>query len=666
MAPLQIGLRISGTKQRRAGFAPLVTVGFLAGNEGENMDRVTIVSEKPTFVIKHAADYVLYQLIDRRVKSFDADAPGVLSIAFTISSNAQLAGGRSPYSLMRDIYDKFVSTYMTKFSDGRDSFVDTEIDQDAFREIVNQYPLEPHTGTYVPMNPQGLTGTLCVPADKLEEFFRDTQYKEFAQFKDIEVGVACQSIPGLENIIIPRPVYYEVLVNGEPTGVSLSRPTDSFMTHARNTEFIEYSNVSFTLQEVLSAGEGRLVRDNATITVDTVKSRILCELGKKEISYNIVVEWKGATEQEYDNVKHLMKSNKSRLVLNGQDITPLAYTNQQATISASKTRNLRAAINPRTMGVYAIDAETSTDANTRTLSVIITLTKRQTAATGVGPRDYSNAGNNQQRGNSGQPNSGYNNAYDRNDRNDHNNPYNQPQSTNQPKSGWDIKNLAVGFIAGLVVGILCMFLIDTVFGGEEKKQEEYSNNTTTVETPVANNELTTGDNEPQETSTVTHDETSPDPVANPEPKPEQKQETKPQPTPAPQPNADNERAEREKIAKQKEQEAQKKADAQKQENQKKADAATAKAEILTMVKGNASLSTIKKKPAFGQLSQSEQVDVEWYADFDRMIEKNYQITKKKKQLKKQVYPNSINSWDDLSNGRKSIPRIVNEFKSAEQ
>jgi hypothetical protein len=454
-----------------------------------------------------------------------------------------------------------------------------------------------------------------------------------------------------------------VLVNGEPTGVSLSRPTDSFMTHARNTEFIEYTNVSFTLQEVLSAGEGRLVRDNATITVDTVKSRILCELGKKEISYNIVVEWKGATEQEYDNVKRLMKGNKSRLVLNGQDITPLAYTNQQATISASKTRNLRAAINPRTMGVYAIDAETSTDANTRTLSVIITLTKRQTATTGVGPRDYSNAGNNLQRSNGGQPNSGYNNAYDRND---HNDPYNQPQSTNQPKSGWDIKNLAVGFIAGLVVGILCMFLIDTVFGGEEKKQEEYSNNTTTVETPVANNELTTGDNEPQETSTVTLDETSPDPVVNPEPKPEQKQETKPQPTPAPQPNADNERAEREKIAKQKEQEAQKKADAQKQENQKKADAATAKAEILTMVKGNASLSTIKKKPAFGQLSQSEQVDVEWYADFDRMIEKNYQITKKKKQLKKQVYPNSINSWDDLSNGRKSIPRIVNEFKSAEQ
>lgn len=659
MAPLQIGLRISGTKQRRAGFAPLVSVGVLAGNEGENMYISPIITENPAYIIKHTPEYILYQFINRNARPFDADASGSLSIAMTIHKDYRIKDGKSPYTLLKEAYDLFVANYTTLANDGRLVFKDTEADPESFHAIVNQYPLEPHTGTYIPMNPQGLTGTLCVPADKLEEFFRDTQYKEFAQFKDIEVGVACQSIPGLENIIIPRPVYYEVVVNGEPTGVSLSRPSDSFMTHARNTEFIEYTNVSFTLQEVLSAGEGRLIRDNATITVDTVKSRILCELGKKEISYNIVVEWKGATEQEYDNVKHLMKSNKSRLVLNGQDITPLAYTNQQATISASKTRNLRAAINPRTMGVYAIDAETSTDANTRTLSVIITLTKRQTAATGVGPRDYSNAGNNLQRSNGGQPNNGYNNAYDRND---HNDPYNQPQSTNQPKSGWDIKNLAVGFIAGLVVGILCMFLIDTVFGGEEKKQEEYSNNTTTVEIPEGNNELTTGDNEPQETSTVTHDETSPDPVANPEPKPEQKQETKPQPTPAPQPNADNDRAEREKIAKQKEQEAQKKADAQKQENQKKADA---KASIMRLIKKGEKIENIRNKPAFAQLSSAEQMDVEWYVDFNRMIEKDYQITKEKRKLKNNVYSKGINSWEDLTNGRKSIPSVVNDSKSAE-
>ena len=72
----QIALRIAGTKQRQAGFAPLVTVGVLAGGEGNNMDQVPLVNDKPGYIIKHTEEYILYLLIDRRVKSFDADAPG--------------------------------------------------------------------------------------------------------------------------------------------------------------------------------------------------------------------------------------------------------------------------------------------------------------------------------------------------------------------------------------------------------------------------------------------------------------------------------------------------------------------------------------------------------------------------------------------------------------
>ena len=112
-----IALRISGTKQRQAGFAPLVSAGVLAGNEGENMDRVLLVPETPAFLVKHAEDYILYLLIDRRVKSFDADAPGVLSIALTIGSAVQLADGKSPYTLLMEVYDTFRTLYMTPMSE---------------------------------------------------------------------------------------------------------------------------------------------------------------------------------------------------------------------------------------------------------------------------------------------------------------------------------------------------------------------------------------------------------------------------------------------------------------------------------------------------------------------------------------------------------------------
>lgn len=133
------------------------------------------------------------------------------------------------------------------------------------------------------------------------------------------------------------------------------------------------------------------------------------------------------------------------------------------------------------------------------------------------------------------------------------------------------------------------------------------------------------------------------------------EELKPEIKPGPQPNANDDRAEREKAAEKALQEA-----------KKKADAVTAKAEILELVKKNASLLTIKKHPAFGQLTQAEAMDVEWYVDFDRLIEKKpYEIKKNKKHLKKQVYPNGINSWDDLSKGRISIRIIVNDFKAAE-
>ena len=65
----QITLNISGTKLRQAGFADLVILGAFPEAEFKNMDRVTLISEKPVYLIKHTNDYIFYQLIDRRVKS---------------------------------------------------------------------------------------------------------------------------------------------------------------------------------------------------------------------------------------------------------------------------------------------------------------------------------------------------------------------------------------------------------------------------------------------------------------------------------------------------------------------------------------------------------------------------------------------------------------------
>ena len=157
----QIALRIAGTKERKAGFAALVIVGVLDGGEGENMDRVTLISEKPSFVIKQTPEYVLYQLIDRKVTSYDVDTPGILSIAVTIPAKKRLAT-KSPYSLLMEVYSLFRSTYMKGNLDGRDSFINTDIKKDLFDDIVKKYNDDLTDGrtAYVSMNPQGLTGII--------------------------------------------------------------------------------------------------------------------------------------------------------------------------------------------------------------------------------------------------------------------------------------------------------------------------------------------------------------------------------------------------------------------------------------------------------------------------------------------------------------------------
>lgn len=299
----QIALRISGTKQRQAGFAPLVVVGVLPAGEGDNMDRSTIIIDKPVYVIKHAPEYILYQVIDRKVKSFDADASGVLSIALTIPRAYQLAECKSPYTLLKEVYDRFVKDYMVPLNDGRDSFLNVDANGDVFKEIIAKYPLEERKTAYVPMARDGLTGTLCIPQEKMEAFLRDTQYEQFAFFKYIEIGRDCMTSPGLDHLEIPRPVKYEVFVNDQPRQVIMSKPTDAYKAIEPDTPFHTFEPIEFTLDELLKSPEHRIANGKNVVELNIPQSRIFCKLGKTDILYHCEVRVTGSP----DDVEGLQK-----------------------------------------------------------------------------------------------------------------------------------------------------------------------------------------------------------------------------------------------------------------------------------------------------------------------------------------------------------------------
>ena len=372
----QITLYIGGTKQRQAGFADLAIIGVFPVGEFKNMDRVTLIAEKPVWCIKHTSDYILYHLIDRRVKSFDADAPGVLSIAMTIPNDMQLADGKSPYTLLKSVYDKFRNEYMTPYSDGRDSFLDMKVEKDDFQEIVDQYSLEQRKGRYVVMNGT-LTGTFCVAQNKMEELFRDSQYAEFANYKDIEIGSSCATTMGLELLEIPRPVSYEVWVNGSRQVESLSKPSDSYSTRLSRTEEFYYKNISFTLGDLLASENGIFSQGASSVKLDKVNRRIDCDVQKVEIKYKGLLKFIGKPGNK-DVVKRAVENGDIRIDLGSCNLMDYQTSDLEFEIPSRLLRNPNLSITPnKTKQGMILSVMYSTQQEQQTITIEVTIREEE-------------------------------------------------------------------------------------------------------------------------------------------------------------------------------------------------------------------------------------------------------------------------------------------------
>ena len=349
MTTPKIGLRISGTKQHMGGFRPLVTVGVLPGGEGYQMDRVPSVTEKPVYVLKHASDYALYMLIDRRVKSFDADAPGVLTIALTIPGDSQLADKKSPFTLLQEIYDTFKSNYMTQLPDGRDSFVDKEVESGIFRQIIDRYSLEARPWPLVPMTQHCPTGILRVPKDKLEGFFRDTNYDEFKKFCDIEVGTECVCSPGLDKLEIPKLPFYELWFNGKRTGRFFRQKLgeDTLKIERKGNQ-----PICITLKELMEAPNLRLRVGGITIQLDTTRDRILFWTRQPDVHTRLAFKWNSDDENAKSEAISMIRNGRLKIKLGQSDVSRFVVSGEQPEVNGENIDNMEVTISPENTSKY--------------------------------------------------------------------------------------------------------------------------------------------------------------------------------------------------------------------------------------------------------------------------------------------------------------------------
>ena len=645
MAITNIGLRISGTKQRQAGFAPLANAGVLAGGEGDNMDRVPLIAESPAYVIKHAAEYILYLLIDRRVRSFDADAPGVLSIALTIPSNSQLKDDKSPYTLLKEIYNAFVSNFMEQASDGRNTFLNVDSRESTiFRDIVTNYSLEARRSAYVTMNPAGISGVVCVSESDMEDFFRNTQYKEFATFKDIEVGSLCygQVTPGLERLQIPLPpASYEVWVNDKNTGTTMSVPTDKCLASAPSTVYFSYDSLEFSFGELIGAPDGQLIINGSRVVLDTVKNRIYCTLKKKDIFYDLVVEWK---EKEFGCRKaieeHAKKGNV-RLMLEKQDITDVLYSSHdQWSFKAIDVIKKNLSITPPTIGDYTVAVSSRIDENNHVIVIIVTAGRRITKPVDLGhQRSITDKTSRITNGNNPTDDPNY---FKRGNRTEE-----TPSQPNQKKAMIDLKSFGLGAIVGLLLGLSIWFFVGLFGGDEEKKIRKNGLADSEVVIPDKENGSSSASSFPSEEKGNSGGEVP--------------EETKDGQTEGIDDVTTDGKSQTSQDLKQQRAEAEAKekdaAEAARLEAERKAKNAEDKASLIRYVSTKPSMSNYKNHPGYGLLSQSEKIAIESFLNPDQY--KGRLNTTALKNLKKKIKDSSY-SFQTMDDIRK-VQDEINDF-----
>ena len=354
-----IALSIKGTRQRQSGFGLIANIGALAGWEDrdENMDRSPVSSltcdENPVIVIKNTKDYVFYMLLDGMVKPADSSNPGRLSIGITIPSNARMEGGKSPYSLLMDIYDKFKEKYMTPLDDKYFRFNTEEVDVIDFKRIVEDYPIEEIDVVPVAMT-GATTGLIRVPESKLLEFFIDTQYDEFAYYRDIEVTTRGDNM--FPNIVIPNPIKYVVWINDVRSGV-ISNSNDIFTAKKERSDDFKYTVMNFSLDSLRLAGN-HIKTDEGEVYLDEYRHRIYCSLNReerwytKEIKYTSVNPTNGAYEEQ--EISERVKKGVIIVLINGEERDRIRPSEAKEAVSSKSI-----AVYPSDIGAYHLSVRAS-------------------------------------------------------------------------------------------------------------------------------------------------------------------------------------------------------------------------------------------------------------------------------------------------------------------
>lgn len=216
-----ISLRISGNQYAEKGFEPLIIYN---DPKYKHVDKTYLGTNCNNYVIqlKQTDTITIYTLITTKVRSFNAYRNGTLMISCSIPTHVGFDknSSLSPYKLLMEIYDKFMSIYIKNCDNDSYEFCDEKYGSSPFNEIISKYENALVEKLYPFISMVGNT-TKCIVLtnEKIEQLLQNSQYKEFKNCSDIILMNSTDNnnqSSFINNLEIPRPAdKYYVKINGK-------------------------------------------------------------------------------------------------------------------------------------------------------------------------------------------------------------------------------------------------------------------------------------------------------------------------------------------------------------------------------------------------------------------------------------------------------------------
>lgn len=273
------------------------------------------------YAFRHETAQEVYIMRRYDVKSCDASRDGRMAVAIAIPYGWQLAGGKSPYDLLTELWATYRDRYMEWGEISKIwKFRADEEDESLFKQLLAEYPLRKFNGR----PPMPMRGTDCGwqklnREEDIQDVMRDTRHKGLGLENYSEVvltvdGNDYRPMVGIRGAYQPQ---YQVYCNDKSVAV-LSSSQGLIVVKPEYDKTCECADdVPITYDEIERARRACPDNDiyeyksgNATVIVDFVQERIDCKISiePRQITYQVILGGGSMREiEEQDNVRFLIQ-----------------------------------------------------------------------------------------------------------------------------------------------------------------------------------------------------------------------------------------------------------------------------------------------------------------------------------------------------------------------